>query len=147
MWWFFTLIMVSSYTANLAAFLTQSSPKALFDDVKGLVSKATIKPDSGATIIYGAKGSGSTRSFFENTGDETYQQIKNYFSDNPEFMLSDNFDGVRKAMSGNKTHKYAFFMESSTIEYYTQRYCNLTEVGSWLDEKGYGIAMKKGEEH
>lgn len=41
--------------------------------------------------------------------------------------------------------KYAFFMESTTIEYYTQRYCDLKMVGSKLDSKDYGIAMPKSE--
>lgn len=40
--------------------------------------------------------------------------------------------------------KYAFFMESATIEYITERYCNLTQVGGLLDSKGYGIATQKG---
>lgn len=40
--------------------------------------------------------------------------------------------------------KYAFFMESAVIEYITERYCNLTQVGGLLDNKGYGIATRKG---
>lgn len=34
-------------------------------------------------------------------------------------------------------------MESSTIEYQTERKCSIVQVGSQIDEKGYGIAMKK----
>lgn len=56
-WWFFTLIMVSSYTANLAAFLTVESTSSPFDNVKELANN-----DKG--IIYGAKKGGSTASFF-----------------------------------------------------------------------------------
>lgn len=41
--------------------------------------------------------------------------------------------------------KYAFFMESTTIEYFTQRHCDLKMVGSKLDSKDYGIAMPKSE--
>lgn len=40
--------------------------------------------------------------------------------------------------------KYAFFMESATIEYIQERYCNLTQIGGLIDNKGYGIATKKG---
>lgn len=36
---------------------------------------------------------------------------------------------------------YAFLMESSQIEYFTQQNCNLTKVGGQLDTKGYGIAF------
>lgn len=56
-WWFFCLIMVSSYTANLAAFLTVETTVTQFDNVEELVKKKTIK--------YGAKEGGATLKFFE----------------------------------------------------------------------------------
>ncbi|CAG2162470.1 unnamed protein product [Oppiella nova] len=40
--------------------------------------------------------------------------------------------------------KYAYFMEAAPIEYIVERYCNLTQVGGLLDNKGYAIATKKG---
>lgn len=58
-WWFFTLIMVSSYTANLAAFLTKETPIPHFTDVNSLVQNAELKK-----IKWGAKKLGSTRTFF-----------------------------------------------------------------------------------
>lgn len=42
-----------------------------------------------------------------------------------------------------KNRDYAFFMESASIEYYTERHCELTQVGEQLDDKAYGIAMRK----
>lgn len=41
----------------------------------------------------------------------------------------------------NVTGNYAFLMESTSIEYVIERNCELTQVGSMLDSKGYGIAM------
>ena len=38
---------------------------------------------------------------------------------------------------------YAFFMESSSIEYIMERDCGLTKVGGELDSKSYGIGMRK----
>lgn len=35
-------------------------------------------------------------------------------------------------------------MESKSIEYTTQRLCNLTLTGKELDDKNYGIGMRKG---
>ena len=40
--------------------------------------------------------------------------------------------------------RYAFFLESSKLEYEAQRDCRLTQVGNTLDNKGYGIATQKG---
>lgn len=60
--------------------------------------------------------------------------------DHLEDMPTENKDGVTMA----ETMRYAFFMESTSIDYNTQRHCNLKRVGDQLDEKGYGIALKKG---
>lgn len=37
-------------------------------------------------------------------------------------------------------------MESASIEYIVERQCNLTQIGGLLDNKGYGIATRKGNE-
>lgn len=58
-----------------------------------------------------------------------------------EVMVKTNQQGVAKAESTQ--YRYAFFMESTSIEYETQRRCNLTSYGGLLDEKGYAIAMRK----
>ena len=56
-WYFFTLIMISSYTANLAAFLTVEKVIYPIENAEELASQEKIK--------YGCLGSGSTRTFFE----------------------------------------------------------------------------------
>lgn len=62
-----------------------------------------------------------------------------YMSNNPHLLTSDNNQGLEWA----KTKNYAFLMESSSIEYLIERNCDVTQVGGLLDEKGYGIAMRK----
>lgn len=59
--------------------------------------------------------------------------------ENPDAMTNDNAIGVKRANEEN----YAFLMESTGIEYTIERYCNLTQIGGLLDNKGYGIAMRK----
>ena len=56
MWWFFTLIMISSYTANLAAFLTVERMESPIESAEDLAKQTKIK--------YGCLESGSTRAFF-----------------------------------------------------------------------------------
>lgn len=41
--------------------------------------------------------------------------------------------------------QYAFLSESTSIEYVTERQCDLTQVGGLLDSKSYGIALPPGE--
>lgn len=58
---------------------------------------------------------------------------------NIDDMPDDNDKGVEKVLKEN----YAFLMESSSIEYLQERECSISQVGGLLDNKGYGIAMKK----
>ena len=57
MWWFFTLIMMSSYTANLAAFLTNSKMSSPVNSAEDLSKQTKIK--------YGTYCCGSTNAFFK----------------------------------------------------------------------------------
>ncbi len=59
-------------------------------------------------------------------------------SDDKNFVSS-NADGVERVFKENG--KYAFLMESTTVEYIIERRCTLTQIGSLLDSKGYGIAL------
>jgi len=56
-WWFFTLILVSSYTANLAAFLTSEGMVEGIKDIKDLPKQTKVK--------YGTLEGGSTLTFFK----------------------------------------------------------------------------------
>lgn len=57
MWWFFALIMCSSYTANLAAFLTNAAMDDSIKSAEDLGMQTKIK--------YGTLKGGSTYSFFK----------------------------------------------------------------------------------
>ena len=57
MWWFFTLIMISSYTANLAAFLTAAKMDTPVNSAEDLAKQTKIK--------YGTYCCGSTNAFFK----------------------------------------------------------------------------------
>ena len=62
------------------------------------------------------------------------------------FMAGDknNFASSNKA-GKERVHKengkYAFLMESTSVEYIIERECELTQIGGLLDSKGYGIAL------
>ncbi|KAG1653676.1 Glutamate receptor ionotropic, kainate 2 [Nymphon striatum] len=152
-WWFFTLIMISSYTANLAAFLTVQRMVSPIESAEDLVQQTKIK--------YGCYGGGSTEAFFRvinkderlyrksvilrhgefNSQMETYRRMWAFMeSARPSVFVTSGKLGIKKAMKGD----YAYLMESTSIEYVTQRTCNLTQIGGLLDSKGYGIATQQG---
>lgn len=58
---------------------------------------------------------------------------------NSAVLVKTNKEGVKRVIKGNG--KYAFFMESTSIEYELKRNCDLKKVGEELDSKDYGIAM------
>lgn len=129
-WYFFTLIMISSYTANLAAFLTVEKIVYPIENAKDLSEQTEIK--------YGCVESGSTRTFFKDSQIEIYKKIYEFMEKHASYVTS-NDNGKEKVEQGN----FALFMESTSIEYITERNCNLTQIGSPLDSKNYGIATRK----
>ncbi|CAG4929976.1 unnamed protein product [Colias eurytheme] len=132
MWWFFTLIMISSYTANLAAFLTVERMDSPIESAEDLAKQTKIK--------YGALKGGSTAAFFRDSNFSTYQRMWSFMeSARPSVFTSSNREGEERVMRGKGS--YAYLMESTTIEYVVERNCDLTQVGGMLDSKGYGIAM------
>ncbi|XP_031427581.1 glutamate receptor ionotropic, kainate 1 isoform X5 [Clupea harengus] len=132
-WWFFTLIIISSYTANLAAFLTverMDSPIASADDL----AKQT-------KIEYGSVRDGSTMTFFKKSKISTYEKMWAFMSSRKNTaLLKNNREGITRVL----TTDYALLMESTSIEYISQRNCNLTQVGGLIDSKGYGVGTPIG---
>ena len=50
-----------------------------------------------------------------------------------EVMVSSNNEGIEKVIESDG--KYAFMMESSSIQYIIERNCKLTQIGGNLDNK------------
>ncbi|XP_018570639.1 glutamate receptor ionotropic, kainate 1-like isoform X2 [Anoplophora glabripennis] len=132
MWWFFSLIMTSSYTANLAAFLTKDRMEPTIDGAEALSKQTKIK--------YGVVDGGSTMAFFRDSNFSTYQRMwTNMLATRPSVFEKNNNDGVKRVQAPKG--QYAFLMESTQIEYEIETKCDLKQVGSSLDTKSYGIAM------
>lgn len=66
--------------------------------------------------------------------------MNKFMTEHPEYLTETNQEGVDRVKVSTQ---YAFLMESTSIEYNTKRECNLKKIGDALDEKGYGIAMRK----
>lgn len=132
-WYFFTLILISSYTANFAAFLTASRMQSPIESAEDL-SKQT-------KIDYGCKEGGATQAFFATSNHSTYRRMWNFMESRKHqgVFPKDNNKGINMVKKGN----FAFLMESTSLDYMVQRDCELTQIGGLLDHKGYGIALRK----
>ncbi|XP_065602855.1 glutamate receptor ionotropic, delta-1 isoform X2 [Cyrtonyx montezumae] len=141
-WWLFTLIVCSSYTANLAAFLTVSrmdNPIRTFQDLSKQmdISYGTVR-DSAVYEYFKAKGTNPLEQ--DNTFAELWRTIsKNNGMDN---CVSNPSEGIRKAKKGN----YAFLWDVTVVEYaaLTDDECSVTVIGNSISSKGYGIALQHG---
>ncbi|VDK75863.1 unnamed protein product, partial [Cylicostephanus goldi] len=129
-WWVFTLVIISAYTANLAAVLTVSRP---FIPIKNLDDLANQ-----TTISYGTIKGGSTMQFFQESRIGSHVKMWEYMK-NRNVFVKDNREGVAKVVSKN----YAYLMESTSLEFEVSQNCNLTQIGGVLGSKGYGIALQK----
>lgn len=133
MWWFFSLIMTSSYTANLAAFLTKANLEPPIDGAEALSKQTKIK--------YGCLANGATESFFKNSNFSTYQRMwLSMQQTKPSVFEDTNPDGVQRVRT-TKNSLYAFLIESTQIEYEVETKCDLKQIGRLLDSKSFGIAM------
>ncbi|XP_032829415.1 glutamate receptor 4-like isoform X2 [Petromyzon marinus] len=135
-WWFFTLIIISSYTANLAAFLTVERMVSPIESAEDLAKQTEI--------AYGTLEAGSTKEFFRRSKIAVYDKMWSYMkSAEPSVFVKTTAEGVARVRKSKG--KYAYLLESTMNEYIEQRKpCDTMKVGGNLDSKGYGIATPKG---
>ncbi|KAK7925928.1 hypothetical protein WMY93_008238 [Mugilogobius chulae] len=94
-------------------------------------------------IEYGAVRDGSTMTFFKKSKISTYEKMWAFMSSRKNTALvKNNKEGITRVL----TTDYAMLMESTSIEYISQRNCNLTQIGGLIDSKGYGL-QEEGKLH
>ncbi|VDM52505.1 unnamed protein product [Angiostrongylus costaricensis] len=85
-WWVFTLVIISAYTANLAAVLTVSRPFIPIKNIDDLANQSAIS--------YGTIKGGSTMQFFQESKISSHMKIRNFAylmeSTSLEFEISQN---------------------------------------------------------
>ncbi|XP_078793809.1 glutamate receptor ionotropic, delta-1 isoform X3 [Oryzias latipes] len=141
-WWLFTLIVCSSYTANLAAYLTVSRMDHAIRSFQDLARQMDVD--------YGTVRDSAVYDYFRNKGtnpleqDSTYAELWRTMSRNDglDHSVSSPSEGIRKA----KKSPYAFLWDMAVLEYtaLTDDDCTITVSGNSMSSKGYGIAMQHG---
>ena len=54
-------------------------------------------------------------------------------------MVGSNDEGIQKVI--DEKGRYAFFMESASIEYIVERKCQVTQIGGLLDNKVVSLSI------
>ncbi|XP_054165470.1 glutamate receptor 1-like [Oppia nitens] len=134
-WWFFTLILLSSYTANLAAFLTVERMVTPINSADDLAKQTEVE--------YGVLKHGSTMDFFRRSKIAVHQRMWEFMSSKQNVFVNSSKEGIRRVRESKG--KYAFLIESTQNDYVNERYpCDTMKVGRNLDAKGYGVATPLG---
>ncbi|XP_012264901.2 glutamate receptor 1 isoform X2 [Athalia rosae] len=134
-WWFFTLILISSYTANLAAFLTVERMVAPINSPEDLAGQTEVQ--------YGTLYHGSTWDFFRRSQITLYSKMWEFMNSRKHVFVSTYDEGIRRVRTSKG--KYALLIESPKNEYINEREpCDTMKVGRNLDAKGFGVATPLG---
>ena len=132
--WLFTLIIISTYTANLAALFTTSQPNTGVKSLEDLVKLDEIE--------YGILEKGQTYNFFKNSNIGLYKHMFNFMKMRNAFATSTS-EGIARVRKGG----YAYLSEDPIVFYKHQRKpCNTDVIKNLLEAKSYGIVLQKQSE-
>ncbi|XP_055586365.1 uncharacterized protein LOC129739019 [Uranotaenia lowii] len=163
-YWLFVVLMLATFTANLAAFLTVERMQTPVQSLEQLSRQSRIK--------YTVVKNSDTHEYFKNmknAEDVLYQMWRNLTlssgndqaqyrvwdypikeqyinilaaidSANPVSSTEIGFQRVNDALDAD----FAFIHDSAEIKYEISRNCNLTEVGEVFAEQPYAIAVQQG---
>ncbi|XP_053988166.1 glutamate [NMDA] receptor subunit 1 isoform X2 [Hylaeus volcanicus] len=130
-WAGFAMIIVASYTANLAAFLVLERPKTKLTGINDARLRNTMENLTCATV----KGS-SVDMYFR-------RQVE--LSNMYRTMEANNYDTAEDAIRDIKIGKLmAFIWDSSRLEFEAAQDCELVTAGELFGRSGYGIGLQKG---
>ncbi|XP_037709797.1 glutamate receptor ionotropic, kainate 2 [Drosophila subpulchrella] len=131
-WWIFALLISQTYIAKLASFITSSKIAGEIGSLHGLVDQNKVQ--------FGTVRGGATSVYFSESNDTENRMAWNkMLSFKPDAFTKNNEEGVDRVKLSKGT--YSFLMETTNLQYYVQRNCELTQTGASFGEKHYGIAV------
>ncbi|XP_035708821.1 glutamate [NMDA] receptor subunit 1 isoform X2 [Folsomia candida] len=130
-WAGFAMIIVASYTANLAAFLVLDRPKTIFS---GIHDNRLRNPAD--NINYSTVKGSAVDMYFR-------RQVE--LSNMYRVMERRNYDTAQEAIDAVKASTLdAFIWDSSRLQYEAAQNCDLMTSGELFGRSGYAIGLQKG---
>ena len=132
MWWFAILIILSTYTANLAAVLTIRRFISPISSVEDLAKQKEIS--------YGTVKNSQPQSFFMTSPIPSFVTMWQYMKYH-NTLVENSQDGIAMVKKGG----YAFIWDSVVLEYtvHSSECGTLTTVGKLFGKIGYGLGLPK----
>ncbi|XP_072157055.1 ionotropic receptor 25a [Bemisia tabaci] len=163
-YWLFVVLMLATFTANLAAFLTVERMQSPVQSLEQLAKQSRI--------TYSVVNGSSTHQYFKNmkfAEDTLYRVWKeitlNASSDQSQYRVWDypikeqyghilyaieqggpvpNASVGFQRVIDSENGEFALIHDSAEIKYEVSRNCNLTEVGEIFAEQPYALAVQQG---
>ncbi|XP_059080362.1 glutamate [NMDA] receptor subunit 1-like isoform X1 [Tigriopus californicus] len=130
-WAGFAMIIVASYTANLAAFLVLDKPRTSLTGINDPRLRNPMENFTYATV----KGSAVDLYFRRQV------ELSNMY----RTMEGKHFPSPEKAIQAVKEGKlHAFIWDSSRLEFEAAHDCDLITAGDLFGRSGYGVGLQKG---
>lgn len=143
-WWFFALIVLSSYTANLAAGLTVTRMEAPIKSFEDLANQKEM--------AYGTVVDTSIYKYINEKGEQGKSEKNKYRLMNkmitkPENEMHNLTEAINKVKHGEMPFAFLWDVDVIDHEIGKDENCTLMTVGPTIYEKGYGIALRHGSQH
>ncbi|XP_077291184.1 glutamate ionotropic receptor NMDA type subunit 1 [Arctopsyche grandis] len=130
-WAGFAMIIVASYTANLAAFLVLERPKTKLTGINDARLRNTMENLTCATV----RGSAVDMYFRRQV------ELSNMY----RTMEANNYATAEDAIRDVKIGKLmAFIWDSSRLEFEAAQDCELVTAGELFGRSGYGVGLQRG---
>jgi len=130
-WAGFAMIIVASYTANLAAFLVLDRPKTSLTGINDPRLRNPMENFTYATV----RGSAVDMYFRRQV------ELSNMY----RTMEGNNYATTEEAIIAVKEGKLkAFIWDSSRLEFEAAKDCDLVTAGELFGRSGYGVGLRKG---
>ncbi|XP_053182193.1 glutamate receptor ionotropic, delta-2 [Scomber japonicus] len=141
-WWMFALIVISSYTANLAAFLTITRIENSIQSLQDL-SKQTELP-YGTVLDSAVYDQVRAKAMNPFERDPMYSQMWRMINrtGGADNNVEESKEGIRKVKYG----RFGFVWDAAVLEYVANNDedCSFYTVSNNAPDRGYGIAMQHG---
>ena len=135
--WFASLMIISSYAANLAAMLTVTRLRVPISSLEDLALQTTVD--------YGTVSQSYASAFFQNSRVPHLQRMWRVMSSSEnqeEFLVRTEVDGFEKVRRSQGD--FAFLWDSSRVRYEVGSDCSVAEVGEVFGLREYAFAVPKG---